>query len=284
MSLIPALPVTAVGVAEALAHAAAGATVLDARAPEDFARGHLAGAGRMGVDEFHALRAELPPRTATVLVVHDEPAAAHRAAVALGGLGYPHTFWLDAPLDALPGGRDDAGPAARLWRPSPWLEAVCESLPAGRSLDLAAGSGRESVFLALRGFEAHAWDHDPTALERAHALAARHGATLRTRVVELERGPLPECPGAFDVVMVFRYLHRSLWPWIAASVAPGGAIVHETFLAAQARHGRPKQARFLLQPGELREAFPGFVVERYEETSPERSPVMARLLARRPRD
>ena len=129
-------------------------------------------------------RAELPPRTATVLAVHDDPAEAQRAAVALGGLGYPHVFWLDCPLAALPGGRADTGPALRMWRPSPWLEAVRDALPAGRSLDLAAGSGRESVFLALGGWDAHAWDHDPTALERAHGLAARNGVSLSTQVVD----------------------------------------------------------------------------------------------------
>lgn len=282
MPLIPALPVTPLD-ASAAGALLAQATVLDAREPEPFAAGHLAGAGRMSVSEFHALRAELPPRTSTVLVVHDDPAEAQRAAVALGGLGYPHVFWLDAPLAALPGGREDTGPALRMWRPSPWLEAVREALPAGRSLDLAAGSGRESVYLALGGWQAHAWDHDPTALERAHELAARNGVSLNTQVVELDHTPRPETGEGFDVVMVFRYLHRPLWPWIEAAVAPGGVLVYETFLEAQAIHGRPKQARFLLKPDELRGAFPGLTVERYEECESTQSPVMARLLARRPR-
>lgn len=281
MALIPALPVTPL-VPSAAGALLAQAQVLDARGPAAFAAGHLAGAGRMGVDEFHALRAELPPRTSTVLVVHDEPAEARRAAVAMGGLGYPHVFWLDAPLGALPGGHAVAGPASRMWRPSPWLEAVRDALPAGRSLDLAAGSGRESVYLALGGWEAHAWDHDAGALERASALAGRNGTAIHTQVVELERGDLPGTGAGFDVVMVFRYLHRPLWPWIESVVAPGGVLVYETFLEAQAVHGRPKQARFLLKPDELRGAFPGLTVERYEECEGTQSPVMARLLARRP--
>lgn len=282
MSLIPALPVTPLDAAAAEALLAR-ATVLDAREPGPFAAGHLAGAGRMSVGEFHALRAELPPRTSTVLIVHDEPAEAQRAAVAMGGLGYPHVFWLDAPLAALPGGHADTRAARRLWRPSPWLEAVRDALPGGRSLDLASGSGRESVFLALGGWEAHAWDHDAGALERAGELAARHGTSLRTRVIELERGDLPDPGAGYDVVMVFRYLHRPIWPWIESAVAPGGVLVYETFLEAQAAHGRPKQARYLLKPGELRNAFPGLTVERYEECEGTQSPVMARLLARRAR-
>ena len=282
MALLPEYPTLATGADEAAA-LIAGHVVLDARDAAAFARGHLAGAGRMTVEEFAPLRAELPPRTAAVLVVHDEPAAAEHAARSLAALGYPLVRWLDAPLAALPGGHADRAPEARMWRPSPWLEAVVDALPAGRSLDLAAGSGRESVFLARRGWEAHAWDHAPEALERASALAARNGVTLHTRIVELERGELPALERGFDVVMAFRYLHRPLLPWISAAVAPGGVIVYETFLEAQARHGRPNKPRFLLRPGELREAFPGFTIERAEEGDPDRPPVMSRLLARRPR-
>ncbi len=195
MSFVPALPVTALDATRALACRAQGAIVLDARGAEPFERGHLEGAGRMSVDEFHALRAELPPRTATVLVLHDEPAEAHRAAVALGGLGYPHVCWLDAPLGELPGGHASPGAAARLWRPSPWLEAVADALPTGRSLDLAAGSGRESVHLALRGFEAHAWDHDPTARSSVHRRSRCGTASRCTRVSSNSSGDLgPSAP------------------------------------------------------------------------------------------
>ncbi|MFN8588937.1 MAG: methyltransferase domain-containing protein [Candidatus Eisenbacteria bacterium] len=281
MALTPASPSEAIGPAEAAARLASH-TVLDARDAAAFARGHLAGAGRMSTEEFTPLRAELPPRTARVLVVHDRPADAKRAADALAALGYPHVCWLDAPLGELPGGHADTGPSALLWRPSPFLERVWPQLPRGRALDLAAGSGRESVFLAARGWEAHAWDHAPDALERAETLAARHGVTIHTRVVELERGPLPEPDGGWNVVMAFRYLHRPLFPWIARAVAPGGVVVYETFHEAQARFGRPKQPRFLLRDGELREAFPGFVIEHEEVVAPDEPPVMARLLARRP--
>lgn len=271
-------PASAQDAAELLASHVA----IDVREESAFARGHLAGTGRMTVLEFPARRAELPPRTAAVLTLHDEPGEALRAAQALALLGYRHVRWLDAPLAALPGGRDDGGPAAVLWRPSPWLERVVDALPRGRSLDLAAGTARESVYLARLGWEAHAWDHASDALERAEQLARRHGVGLRTRIVELERGELPEPAGGFDVVMVFRYLHRPLLPWIASMVAPGGVLVYETFLEAQARHGRPTKPRYLLRPGELRAAFPGFEVERAEEDESERPPVMARLLARRP--
>lgn len=257
------------------------ALLLDARGPEAFARGHLPGAGRIASAEFRERRAELPPRTATVLVVHDDAGAAREAAETLARLGYRDVRWLDAPLGALPEGRADTGPAARLWRPSPFLERVRPLLPAGRALDLACGSGRDAVFLALHGWRSEGWDHDPDALARAGALAAGEGVRIGTRVVELEGDAPPADGGPWDVVVVVRFLHRPLLPWIERALAPGGALVYETFRTGQERHGRPRNPRFLLRPGELREAFPALEVERYEEDEPEGGPVLARLLARR---
>jgi rhodanese-related sulfurtransferase len=264
-------------VPEYLAHA----IVLDSRDEGAFARGHLAGAGRLSHAEFREHRAELPPRTAKILVVDDDPAEARRAATTLALLGYREVRWLDDPLASLPAGHADTGSPARLWRPSPFLERMLPELPRGRALDLAAGSGRDAVYLALHGWRAEAWDHDPVALKRADALAARTGVEVATRIVELgDTAPAP--PGSrWDVIVVVRFLHRPILPWIQDALAPGGALVYETFRTGQERYGRPKNPQFLLEPGELRSSFPALVVEHYEEVEPEGGPILARLLARR---
>ncbi len=255
--------------------------VLDARDPAAFAAGHLAGAGRLALEEFEPHRAELPPRDAAVLVVHDEPARAREAADTLAAMGYVRATWLDAPLAALPGGLEARGAATRLWRPSPFLARVQPMLPAGRVLDLACGSGRELVWLAERGWRGEGWDRAPEALERARSLAHRAGVEIATRVVDLEWRSLPEPEPVWNVVMVFRFLHRPLFPWIERLLAPGGVIVYETYRVGQERFGRPKHPRFLLDPGELAGAFPTCEVELHEESTPEHGPIMARVLARR---
>ena len=260
----------------------ADAIVLDARGGDAFGAGHLPGAGRMASAEFGARRAELPPRHARVLVVHDEPALAREAAEALAALEYREVGWLDAPLASLPRGLSSREAAARLWRPSPFLERMLSRLAHGRALDLASGTGRESVFLALAGWQVDTWDHDPEALARAEALAARHGATLATRVVELAELPLPEPGAGWDTIVVCRFLHRPLFAWIESALASGGTLVYETFRRGQEAYGRPRQDRYLLEPGELLRAFPSLVVETYEEHDPPGGPVVARLLARRP--
>lgn len=276
----PLLPAQPCPPAQALARPADW-IVLDARDADAFARGHLSGAGRMSAAEFAERRAELPAREAVVLVVHDDEAQARAAAEALTLLHYRAVRWLAAPLAALAAGHADAAPPALMWRPSAFLARAAMHLEPGRALDLACGSSREGVHLALRGWRVDAWDHDDIALERAGSFAQRHGVTLATRKVDLEAGPVP--PGEdWDLVMVFRFLHRPLLAWIAQAVRPGGSLVYETFRAGQEVFGHPKHPRFLLQPGELAAAFPLWRVEAAEDTEPAGGPYMSRLWLRRP--
>ena len=263
----------------------AAAAILDVRTEELFAAGHLAGAGHLPRAEFRLRRTELPPREAPIVVVAASAGEAREAAEALVQLGYARVDWLDAPLAELPLGLADRGPAARLWRPAPFLVEVLPSIREagpGPALDLAAGAGREAVFLALHGFEVEAVDDDPEILAKAESLAARSGVRIRTRVCDLERSDPGLAEGAYRLVTVFRFLHRPLIPAIERALAPGGWLVYETFRRGQRAFGRPTHPRFLLDDGELESAFPGLLVEHYEEPNPPGGPITARLLARKP--
>ena len=264
-------------------------TLLDVRDEARFAAGHLAGSGHLPRAELVERRAELPPREQPVLVVADDPHEAAAAAVELEAMGYAATAWLDVPLGTLPGGHADRAPAARMWRPAPFLEAVLPQLRPpgghpGRAADLAAGSGRDAVFLALQGFDVEAWDRAPEALDRAAALARRHGVAIRPVIANLEwTDPAPALePGRYQLITVFRFLHRPLFGAIERALAPGGWLVYESYRAGQEHFGRPKSAKFLFAAGELARAFPGLTVVRYEEPTPAGGPITAQLLAMKP--
>lgn len=266
---------------------APGQAVLDVRDPESFARGHLAGAGNIARAEFEARRTELPARDAPILVMAASEAEGAAAAAELEALGYARVDWLAAPPASLPGGLADRGPAARLWKPSPFLEQVIDRImpPASGSrhaVDLAGGAGREAVTLALRGWDVEAVDHDPEILAKAAALAARNGVALTTTVRDLERRDTTLPHERYALITVFRFLHRPLFPAIERAIAPGGWLVYETFRRGQERFGRPTHPRFLLHDGELSSAFPSLTVEHYDEPGPESGPILARLLARKP--
>jgi SAM-dependent methyltransferase len=72
---------------------------------------------------------------------------------------------------------------------------------------------------------------------------------------DLEGAPWPLAAQSFDIVIVTNYLHRPLFPVIAAAVAPRGLLLYETFMRGNEAHGRPSNPDFLLAPQELWEAF-----------------------------
>jgi rhodanese-related sulfurtransferase len=268
-------------VARARAHRAH-AVLLDCRPRPAFEAGHAPGSGHLPADELTERRYELPPRDAAVLIVAEDADRAARAAASLEALGYTEIAWLDDAWSALLDGAADRSPALAMWRPSPYLEARIGHVPPGSALDVAAGAGREAVYLAMRGFEVEAVDRAPEALGWARALAARNGVQIATREMDLEApgAALPE--GRYALVTVFRFLHRPLLPAIAAAVAPGGHLIYETFRRGQERFGRPTHPRFLFWPGEIERAFPGLEILHAEESEPPAGPIMARLHARRP--
>ena len=88
--------------------------------------------------------------------------------------------------------------------------------------------------------------------------------------------------GAYDVVLVTRYLHRPLMPHLRRWLAPGGVLIYETFLREQARHGHPKNPDFLLEPGELATLVTPLEIVRQSEGERDRQWIAA-IAARRDR-
>jgi SAM-dependent methyltransferase len=150
----------------------------------------------------------------------------------------------------------------RLWQPSPFLVEALERIgpQSGerRAMDVACGSGRDAVYLALAGWNVHAIDLLPDALARAQDLARRNYVKVTPEQWDLESGGgLPQVQ--FELVTVFRYLYRPLFAALRQAVAKGGYIVYETFHRRTLETGRPpRNPSHLLETGELARAFEGF--------------------------
>jgi SAM-dependent methyltransferase len=142
---------------------------------------------------------------------------------------------------------------------SPWLLRWAHLIPTGgKVLDVAAGSGRHTRWLAAHGFTVTAIDRDATAMQSLAECA-------RTLVADIEGEPWPLDGQTFDAVLVTNYLYRPLLPRLVAAVAPGGVLVYETFAVGNESVGRPARPDFLLAPGELLGAAPGLRIVAYED-------------------
>ncbi|WP_372871401.1 class I SAM-dependent methyltransferase [Shewanella sp.] len=131
-------------------------------------------------------------------------------------------------------------------------------------LDLACGTGRNGRWFLQRGHRVSFLDIHTASLEAE--FATNPNATIIRQ--DLESGEV-NCLGSFDLVLVFNYLHRPLWPLIKQTVKPGGILVYQTFTWQQAKLGRPSNPAFLLEENELTTVFAGWHQLYYGEEVPE---------------
>ncbi len=137
-------------------------------------------------------------------------------------------------------------------------------LPKGRVLDLAMGRGRNSLFLAQKGFRVEGVDISAEAVIEVLKTAQEKGVMIKTAVADLEVDFLIE-KNAYDLIICFNYLQRSLIPQIKAGLRIGGMAVYETYIVDQRRFGEPKNPNYLLGYNELLDMFRDFRCLRYRE-------------------
>jgi dihydroneopterin aldolase len=140
--------------------------------------------------------------------------------------------------------------------PSPFLVQQISRMPKGRVLDLAAGRGRNTLYLLSHGMEVEAIDRDVDALSAlTNAAQSRHLNGLTTHAVDLEADP-HELPSLgverYDAVIVCFYLYRPLFPKIMEALKPNGVLLYETFtIDNYFRRQHPRRWEFCLAHNEL---------------------------------
>ena len=159
----------------------------------------------------------------------------------------------------------EAGPT-----PARFLTQQLHRLPKGKALDVAAGSGRNALYLASHGFQVDAVDRDEQAMAQLAGTAKQCNIpNLRVRTVDLERtvDERPEFPKQeYDVIVVFFYLHRALFPALIESLKPNGVLIYETFtIDNYLRHRHPRRWEFCLAHNELLRLTSNLRVLSYDE-------------------
>ncbi|HEY0634711.1 MAG TPA: class I SAM-dependent methyltransferase [Gammaproteobacteria bacterium] len=131
----------------------------------------------------------------------------------------------------------------------------------GRSLDLAAGRGANALLLAQHGFESHAWDISDVAIAQLEQAASQQRLTVHGQCRDAITQP-PE-PESFDLIVVSRFLERTLCPALAEALKPGGLLFYQTWTVDSS--SGPSNPAYRLQRNELLRLFSGLVVIFYRE-------------------
>jgi len=181
----------------------------------------------------------------------------------------------------------------RVWsrNPNPLLAEFAAGLPPGRALDLGAGEGRNSIWLASHGWCVTAVDVSEVGLGRAAERVAEEGADVECVVADWREY---SSHSPFDLAVI-SFMHpqprerSSMFAAAWEALTPGGHLfVVGVDVSEHGRRG-PKDPERLYTPDRLRRALAGLDLIRCESvaydgesTEGPRPVVDAVAIARRP--
>lgn len=141
------------------------------------------------------------------------------------------------------------------FEPAGLLVEHAELLEGGRALDLACGTGGNSIFLAQRGFRVDAVDVSEVALRIGRAGTRQHG--LSVNWIQTVATSLPLSGPAYDCIVVFRFLDRAVMHELPQLLKPGGLLFYESYNVRRLKAHPNFNPAYLLRLGELSAWFKG---------------------------
>ena len=247
--------------------------LIDCRREEDFIKGHHRQACHIDANDLFKRMHELPQKASPVALIGCVESL-KTATAFLKDKAYQISnttiYDRDHRQQLITQGLWQTGPSSiRLWQASPMIEHFCELLskhPAANiksiGLDIACGSGRDMVYLALQGWQMHGIDYQSEALQRTTRLAQNNQVAVQAYQHDLESDTnalqnltQQGLPAAFDLITVWRYLHRPLLTTLQARLKPGGYLIYQTFMQGCEKISSPKNPNYLLAKNELANTF-----------------------------
>ncbi|MFC7185739.1 class I SAM-dependent methyltransferase [Halorubrum yunnanense] len=170
--------------------------------------------------------------------------------------------------------------------PSAVLRSYEPSVPDGRALDVAAGTGRNAVFLAQAGYAVDALDTSREGLRIIRERAGERGITDRIEPICGDISTYGFPSEAYELITMSFFHTLDRFADLSEALAPGGYLFVEGHLrSASPTPSGPSGDRYRFAANELLRAGLGLTVLYYDETTQERPDdrrrATARLLARR---
>jgi tellurite methyltransferase len=139
----------------------------------------------------------------------------------------------------------------------------------GSALDVAGGIGRHAVWLARRGWRVTLVDISEVGLDKAREHAGSLAEQIEFVVADLTKFRAGR--KRYDLILVFFYLERPVFPQLMRALGPGGLLLYKTYTREQRRFkGGPRHPLHRLKENELLKAFSKLRVLGYAETIQER--------------
>jgi tellurite methyltransferase len=145
--------------------------------------------------------------------------------------------------------------------PTPLLVATASNLAPGKVLDLACGTGRNTLWLAERGWNVTAVDAASAAIEILQTRAAERSLKINAIVADLEKEEFEIEPSRWDFIAICYYLQRNLFEPAKRGIVSGGLLLSIVHITEPGEEESP----FRLRPGQLEKYFAGWDILHYYE-------------------
>ena len=157
-------------------------------------------------------------------------------------------------------------------RPNQFVAAELAGLPPGRALDLAAGEGRNTVWLAERGWRVTAVDFSRVGLDKGRKLSAARGVDeARVDWIVADLRDFEPDRDFYDLALIAYLqvspeLRATVLARAAAALVPGGTafVVGHDLTNLTEGTGGPQDPDVLYTPEAVRADLPGLRVVRAE--------------------
>jgi tellurite methyltransferase len=133
----------------------------------------------------------------------------------------------------------------------------------GRALDLACGMGGNALLLAEHGLEVEAWDISQEALTKLRSQASEQRLPITARQCQINSETLEHA--SFDVIVISRFLDRTLGNAIIEALKPEGLLFYQTFTRNKLDQQGPTNRDYLLNCNELLRLFSPLTLVFYQE-------------------
>ncbi|MBT7952247.1 MAG: methyltransferase domain-containing protein [Gammaproteobacteria bacterium] len=156
------------------------------------------------------------------------------------------------------GSEHDAVHAAKV------LEENLHLLPiSGNALDLACGLGGNAILLAQQGLETSAWDISRIAIDKLQAYSENLSIPIQLEARDVT--VTPPTANSFDIIVVTRFLDRTLIPHLIDALREGGLIFYQAFIKDKTGDTGPKNPDYRLAENELLSLFQALQIICYRE-------------------
>lgn len=141
------------------------------------------------------------------------------------------------------------------------LKKFIKSVKNKKALEIACGTGRNSIYIETFGYEVDALDISDVALE---FLNKKNIKNIHTKQIDLENYIPPK--ESYDLIIMTNYLDRAIIPHLANALKKDGILFIETYMHDPQNDKKPSKPEYLLKEGELKTFFDNrFKIIDYEE-------------------